>query len=162
LTEEAQAVARITGYQPTSQFFLVRATNQQQLLERQTALSGAWINWSTWASSRATCRSASWSPALRTAQVREALNGPPCNNRCSTSACRRGAASGAENLQALPVEDIDARWPARWPNLSPLWLGPTDDGVAAMVSLQGLNNPACCACRRWICPACNWSTASVS
>jgi hypothetical protein len=29
LTEEAQAVARITGYQPTSQFFLVRATNQQ-------------------------------------------------------------------------------------------------------------------------------------
>ena len=38
LTDEAQAIARITGYQPTSQFFLVRAANQQQLLERQAAL----------------------------------------------------------------------------------------------------------------------------
>ena len=39
LTDEAQAIARITGYQPTSQFFLVRAANQQALLERLTALS---------------------------------------------------------------------------------------------------------------------------
>ena len=39
LTDEAQTIARITGYQPTSQFFLVRAANQQELLERQTALS---------------------------------------------------------------------------------------------------------------------------
>ncbi|MCB1655375.1 MAG: hypothetical protein KDI41_16195, partial [Pseudomonadales bacterium] len=39
LMAEAQAIARITGYQPTSQFFLVRADNQQQLLERQAALS---------------------------------------------------------------------------------------------------------------------------
>lgn len=39
LLQEAQAIARITGYQPTSQFFLVRADNQQQLLERQAALS---------------------------------------------------------------------------------------------------------------------------
>jgi predicted exporter len=39
LTDEAQTIARITGYQPTSQFFLVRAANQQQLLERQAALS---------------------------------------------------------------------------------------------------------------------------
>ena len=39
LTDEAQAIARITGYQPTSQFFLIRAANQQELLERQNALS---------------------------------------------------------------------------------------------------------------------------
>jgi predicted exporter len=40
LLQEAQAVARITGYQPTSQFFLVRGDDQQQLLERLQALSG--------------------------------------------------------------------------------------------------------------------------
>jgi predicted exporter len=39
LTDEAQTIARITGYQPTSQFFLVQAVDQQQLLERKTALS---------------------------------------------------------------------------------------------------------------------------
>ncbi|MCZ7019334.1 hypothetical protein, partial [Salmonella enterica] len=39
LLTEAQAIARITGYQPTSQFFLVRADSEQQLLERQRALS---------------------------------------------------------------------------------------------------------------------------
>jgi len=39
LTDEARTIAQITGYQPTSQFFLIRAANQQQLLERQTALS---------------------------------------------------------------------------------------------------------------------------
>jgi predicted exporter len=37
LTDEAQTMARITGYQPTSQFFLVRGANQQELLERQAA-----------------------------------------------------------------------------------------------------------------------------
>src|SRR5207253_8557626 len=39
LMNEAQVIARITGYQPTSQFFLVRAADQQQLLERSSALS---------------------------------------------------------------------------------------------------------------------------
>ena len=31
LTDEARTIARITGYQPTSQFFLVRAANQQRI-----------------------------------------------------------------------------------------------------------------------------------
>ena len=46
-------------------------------------------------------------------------------------------------LQALPIEDIDAALtgPLAEPYRT-LWLGPTEDGVAAMVSLQGLNNPA--------------------
>jgi len=38
LQEEAMAVARITGYQPTSQFYLVRAADQSQLLDRLQAL----------------------------------------------------------------------------------------------------------------------------
>lgn len=32
LTDEAKTIARITGFQPTSQFFLVRGANQQELL----------------------------------------------------------------------------------------------------------------------------------
>ncbi len=38
LQEEAMAVARITGYQPTSQFYLVRARDQGQLLDRLRTL----------------------------------------------------------------------------------------------------------------------------
>lgn len=70
LTDEAQTIARITGYQPTSQFFLIRAANQEQLLERQAALSerlqqlvnldklqGYWpsINWSARRASNSKC-----------------------------------------------------------------------------------------------------------
>ncbi|MHA6198459.1 MMPL family transporter [Pseudomonas wadenswilerensis] len=38
LQEEAMAVARITGYQPTSQFYLVRASDEGQLLDRLRTL----------------------------------------------------------------------------------------------------------------------------
>lgn len=46
-------------------------------------------------------------------------------------------------MQALPTEDIDAALigPLAEPWRT-LWLGPIEGGVAAMVSLQGLNNPA--------------------
>jgi predicted exporter len=49
-----------------------------------------------------------------------------------------------ESLRALPIQDVDTalRGPLAEPYRA-LWLGSTDDGgVAAMVSLQGLNNPA--------------------
>jgi len=39
LQREAQQIAALTGEQPTSQFFLVRADDEAQLLERQAALS---------------------------------------------------------------------------------------------------------------------------
>jgi predicted exporter len=44
-------------------------------------------------------------------------------------------------LQALPVVDIDSalNGPLAEP-YRPLWLGPTDDGVAGLVSLQGVAN----------------------
>src|SRR5690606_28440605 len=38
LMEEAQRVSAITGVQPTSQFFLVRAADQEQLLQRLNPL----------------------------------------------------------------------------------------------------------------------------
>jgi predicted exporter len=147
LTDEAQAIARITGYQPTSQFFLVRAANQEELLERQTALSDrldqlvnleklqGYLSLNQLVSQpseqllvrEALQRLAQfWQPLLALGVPAEALQ------------------AEVTKLQALPTQDIDAALagPLAEP-YRPLWLGSTDDGgVAAMVSLQGLNNPA--------------------
>ena len=147
LTDEAQAIARITGYQPTSQFFLVRAANQEELLERQTALSDrldqlvnleklqGYLSLNqlvSQPSEQLKVREALkklaqfWQPLLALGVPAEALQ------------------AEVTKLQALPTQDIDAALagPLAEP-YRPLWLGSTDDGgVAAMVSLQGLNNPA--------------------
>ena len=146
LTDEAQTIARITGYQPTSQFFLVRAADQQQLLERQAALSerlDQLVNLDKLQGYLAL--DLLLSPANQQQQVRDALNRLPQFWQPLLDLGVPEAALQAElkQLQALPVEDIDAALagPLGEPYRT-LWLGPTDDGVAAMVSLQGLNNPA--------------------
>jgi predicted exporter len=146
LTDEARTIARITGYQPTSQFFLIRAANQQQLLERQTALSErldqligleklqGYLSLNQLVS-----------PTNAQQQVREALNKLPAFWQPLLDIGVPAEALQAEltKLQALPAVDIDAALsgPLAEP-YRPLWLGPTEDGVAAMVSLQGINNPA--------------------
>lgn len=146
LTDEARTIARITGYQPTSQFFLIRAANQQQLLERQTALRErldqligleklqGYLSLNQLVS-----------PPNEQQQVREALNKLPSFWQPLLDIGVPAEALQAEltKLQALPTVDIDAALsgPLAEP-YRPLWLGPTDDGVAAMVSLQGINNPA--------------------
>ena len=146
LTDEAQAIARITGYQPTSQFFLIRAANQQQLLERQTALRErldqligleklqGYLSLNQLVS-----------PPNEQQQVREALSKLPSYWQPLLDIGVPAEALQAEltKLQALPTVDIDAALsgPLAEP-YRPLWLGPTEDGVAAMVSLQGINNPA--------------------
>lgn len=147
LTDEAQAIARITGYQPTSQFFLVRATNQEELLERQTALSDRLdqlVNLEKLQGYLSLNQLVS-QPSEQL-QVREALQKlaqfwqPLLDLGVPAEALH----TELTKLQALPTQDIDAALagPLAEP-YRPLWLGPTDDGgVAAMVSLQGLNNPA--------------------
>ncbi|MBH2034858.1 MAG: MMPL family transporter [Pseudomonadales bacterium] len=147
LTDEAQAIARITGYQPTSQFFLVRATNQEELLERQTALSDRLdqlVNLEKLQGYLSLNQLVS-QPSEQL-QVREALQKlaqfwqPLLDLGVPVEALH----AEVTKLQALPTQDIDAALagPLAEP-YRPLWLGPTDDGgVAAMVSLQGLNNPA--------------------
>ncbi|MFJ5298131.1 MMPL family transporter [Pseudomonas sp. NPDC088368] len=144
LTDEARAVARITGYQPTSQFFLVRGADQQQLLERQTVLSQrldqlvnqkslqGYLSLSqlvaTPAEQDATRQAldalpARWQPLLDLGVPVEALN-----NELAT-------------LRALPNQGIDEVLagllgePWRL-----LWMGRDTEGVAGIVSLQGLNN----------------------
>jgi predicted exporter len=147
LTDEARTIARITGFQPTSQFFLVRGANQQELLERQTALSErldqlvgleklqGYLSLNQLVSQPSDQQ-----------QVREALSKLPKFWQPLLDVGVPAEALHAEltKLQALPAEDIDTALlgPLAEP-YRPLWLGPTDDGdVAAIVSLQGLNDPA--------------------
>ena len=146
LTDEAQAIARITGYQPTSQFFLVRAENQEQLLERQAALSERLeqlVNLDKLQGFLALNQLVS--PPSQQQQVREALNKLPQFWQPLLEVGVPLAALQAElaQLQSLPAEDIDAALagPLGEPYRT-LWLGPVEGGVAAMVSLQGLNNPS--------------------
>ncbi|WP_095078059.1 MMPL family transporter [Pseudomonas sp. Irchel s3h17] len=146
LTDEAQAIARITGHQPTSQFFLVRAANQEQLLERQSALSDRLeqlVNLDKLDGYLALDQLSG--SASEQQQVRTALNKLPQFWQPLLELGIPAEALQAElaALQALPVEDIDAalRGPLAEPYRA-LWLGPTDEGVAAITSLQGLNDPA--------------------
>ena len=146
LTDEAQTIARITGYQPTSQFFLVRATNQQELLERQTALSerlDQLVNLDKLQGYLSLNHLVS--QPREQDQVREALNRLPqfWQPLLDVGVPLEALKAELAKLQALPVEDIDSALtgPLAEPYRT-LWLGPTEDGVAAMVSLQGLNNPA--------------------
>ena len=144
LTDEARAVARITGYQPTSQFFLVRGADQQQLLARQTALSqrldqlvmlGKLQGYlalnqlvATPVEQEATRNAldalpAHWQPLLDLGVPAEALN------------------QELANLRALPTQDIDSLLAG--PLGEPwrlLWMGKNGNEVAGLVSLRGLND----------------------
>ena len=146
LTDEAQTIARITGYQPTSQFFLVRGANQQELLERQGALSERLeqlVNLDKLQGYLALDQLVS--PPSQQQQVREALNKLPAlwQPLLDLGVPLAALQSELQQLQTLPAEDIDAALagPLGEPYRT-LWLGPSAEGVAAITSLQGLNNPA--------------------
>lgn len=146
LTDEAQTIARITGYQPTSQFFLVRAANQQQLLERQAALSERLeqlVNLDKLQGYLALDQLVS--PPSEQEKVRQALNQLPqyWQPLLDLGVPLAALQSELQQLQTVPAEDIDTALagPLGEPYRT-LWLGPTEGGVAAMTSLQGLNNPA--------------------
>ncbi|MGV8916927.1 MAG: MMPL family transporter [Pseudomonas sp.] len=146
LTAEAQSIARITGYQPTSQFFLVRAANQQQLLERQAALTQRLDQLVSLDKLQGyMALSQLLSPPSEQLRLHDALSHLPLFWRPLTDVGVPEDALHTElvHLQMLPIQDIDAAlagplgepWRA-------MWLGNTANGVAGMVSLQGLNNAA--------------------
>ena len=144
LMAQAQAIARITGYQPTSQFFLVRADTEQQLLERQTALSERLDQLISMGKLQGyLALNQLVSQPREQQQVKAALSALPQHWQPLLELGVPLAALQNElaQLQALPEQRIDDA--LNGPLAEPwrlLWLGHHADGVAAMVSLQGLNN----------------------
>ncbi|WP_095156302.1 MMPL family transporter [Pseudomonas sp. Irchel 3E13] len=146
LLEEAKDVARITGYQPTSQFYLVRGADQGQLLSRLQAL-GTRLDQQVQAGTLKGYMALSQaiaSPADQQ-QVRDALARLPEHWQplLDVGVPPATLENELKNLQALPTLDIDQVLAGplgeAW---RPLWLGADDQGMAAIVSLQGLSDPA--------------------
>lgn len=144
LLGEAQSVARITGYQPTSQFFLVRAADESQLLQRQAELAG---RLDRLVASGQLKGYLALNQLLATAQqqqqAREALRQLPQHWQALIDLGIPQAALQAEleQLEKLPPQTLDQalQGPLGEP-WRPLWLGTVDGGVAGLVSLQGLSD----------------------
>ncbi|WP_187669973.1 MMPL family transporter [Zestomonas carbonaria] len=141
LQAEAQRIAELTGQQPTSQFFLVRATDEAQLLERQAELTRRLAPLLTDGSLhgyRALSQLAAPTSALE--PLRAALRQLPEHWQPLLTA-------------GLPEtalrQELDALLNSPQPRLNqilagplgepwrPLWLGADANGVAGLVSLQG-------------------------
>lgn len=146
LMEEAQAVARITGYQPTSQFYLVRGADQQQLLERSQTLVGKLDELVALGKLKAFMSlSQVVASPVEQAQLRTALADLPAHWQPLLALGVAPAALNAEveQLRRLPTQTVEQVLAGplgeAW---RPLWLGQDGAGVAAIVSLQGLGDPA--------------------
>lgn len=146
LLDEAKAVARITGYQPTSQFYLVRASDQEQLLERLTALGQRLdVQVANGHLKGYMALNQALASASEQARLREALAALPQHWQPLLAAGVPQDALDAElaRLRALPTLDIDQVLAGplgeAWRSL---WLGQDGAGVAAVVSLQGASDPA--------------------
>lgn len=144
LLAEAQRIAELTGQQPTSQFFLVRAANPQQLLERQAALSQR-LDQAMQNGQLRDYRALSQlvTPDSQLQELRAALNElpqhwqplldlgiPPAALHNELLALQQNNQASLEHALATPLGEA-------W---RPLWLGAHADGVAGLVSLQGLRN----------------------
>ncbi|MDD1013992.1 MMPL family transporter [Pseudomonas rubra] len=144
LLEEAQAVARITGYQPTSQFYLVRGADQAQLLARLQNL-GTRLDELVVTDKLKGYMALSQLVASATEQqqVRDALGKLPLQPLQALGVPQSALKAELAKVQALPTLDIDQALsgPLGEPWRT-LWLGADAEGVAAIVSLQGLNDPA--------------------
>lgn len=146
LLQEAREIARLTGLQPTSQFFLVRGDDQEQLLQRQQAL-GARLDQAMAAGQLQGYRALSQlvAPRVEQERLKAALQELPQYWQpllalgIPASALEREldrllAESPASLEQAL-AGALGEAW-------RPLWLGRDGDGqLAGIVSLQGLSSP---------------------
>ena len=141
LLAEAQQIAALTGEQPTSQFFLVRADDEQQLLQRLSALSTRLdefhrqgqlrgyrsLNQLLLADnelqqlrSQLATLPAHWQPLLDLGIPEAALQ----------QELAQLLTSPTPTLETLLASPLGEPWRA-------LWLGRNEAGVAAIVSLQG-------------------------
>jgi predicted exporter len=144
LLAEAQRIAELTGQQPTSQFFLVRAANPQQLLERQAALSQR-LDQAVQNGQLRDYRALSQlvAPDSQHQELHAALARlpehwqalldlgiPPDALHSELLELQQNHPASLEQALASPLGEA-------W---RPLWLGSNAEGVAGLVSLQGLSN----------------------
>lgn len=146
LMAEARHIAELTGQQPTSQFFLVRGADEQQLLQRQAAL-GQRLDAAIAAGQLRGYRALSQlvAPDSELAPLRAALQRLPDHWQPLLDLGLPQAALHAElkALRETPQPSLEQALAGplgeAW---RPLWLGRDGQGVAAIVSLQGLNDTA--------------------
>ncbi|WP_028238183.1 MMPL family transporter [Stutzerimonas azotifigens] len=144
LDQEAQRVATLTGLQPTSQYFLVRARNADELLERQAqlaerleALVGAGRLGGYQALSQFAAPLQQQRATLRALPALLAAAGPLLELGVTPEALRAEldalAERGPISLEEVLAGPLGEPWRA-------LWLGSQDGGAAGMVRLQGLRD----------------------
>ncbi|SED25924.1 Predicted exporter [Pseudomonas anguilliseptica] len=148
LLAEAQRIAELTGQQPTSQFFLVRAANPQQLLERQAALSQR-LDQAVHNGQLRGYRALSQlvAPDSQLQKLRAALGALPQHWQplldlgIPPAALHNELLELQQNNQASLEQALASPLGEAW---RPLWLGAHSkngaEGVAGLVSLQGLSN----------------------
>ncbi|MGB4073725.1 MMPL family transporter [Pseudomonas sp.] len=144
LLAEAQRIAELTGQQPTSQFFLVRAANPQQLLERQAALSQR-LDQAVAAGQLRGYRALSQLVAAdsQLQPLRAALQQLPQHWQPLLDLGIPAAALQAELAQLTndPAPSLEQSLASplgeAWRGL---WLGAENNAVAGLISLQGLSD----------------------
>ncbi|MFI8480446.1 MMPL family transporter [Pseudomonas sp. NPDC078700] len=146
LASQAQRIAELTGQQPTSQFYLVHAADEQQLLQRQAALStrlDSLIADKALRGYRSLNQLVLATPQLSELQV--ALKALKQHWQPLLDAGISPAALTAEvdALVQQPARSLDAvlATPLAEP-WRPLWMGATSQGVSGLISLDGQTSTA--------------------
>lgn len=147
LLDEAREIARLTGLQPTSQFFLVRGDSQEQMLQRQAELAerlDAAVADGNLQGYRALSQLVA--PEAELQALRDALARLPQHWQAllDLGIPTEVLENELNRLRSQPPQTLDAALAGplgeAW---RPLWLGSDDQGRAAgIVSLQGLASPA--------------------
>jgi len=145
LLEQSQAISKIIGFQPTSQFYLVRGKDEEQLLQRQHVLGqrlDALVADGKLKSYLALSQLVA--PASEQNSLRASLSAVPANSAAlqALGVTPQQVEAEVRQLQALPNRSIEQALAGTFGEpWRTLWLGPTGDGeVAGLVSLQGLSN----------------------
>ncbi len=145
LQQQAERIGQITGFEPTSQYFLVRAQTPDELLDRQAALG---TRHDELVAEQKLRGYLALSQLAATTVAQESLHlALPRLLEYSQPLLALGMTAGALEkelaaLQAQPVTGLDQVLAAPiaepW---RPLWLGTRSDGtVAGLISLQGLRD----------------------
>lgn len=146
LLDEAREVARLTGLQPTSQFFLVQGADEDELLQRQQALA-ARLDQAIAAGQLQGYRALSQLtlPAAERQALRTALLTLPEHWQALLALGIPAAALEQELQQLLATPPASLEQTLASPigeAWRPLWLGADADGqLGGIVSLQGLSSP---------------------